>query len=113
ELSERGHQDALHLIERFKTKLSKAAQETISDLYTGILPHIEMDAWINYREHLRLEVQNKYVSKEIGNPDSSWAEAIRESIFVHYRKELEVGIIADLTKKVNHLEQMLLDRSRP
>lgn len=110
ELSEKGNQDALHLVERFKAKLQKCADETISDLYCHLLPHIETDAWTNYRGQLQSVLQNKYVTAETATSEDAWAKLIREAIFVQYRTELEQGIIADLQKRILFLEECLNQR---
>lgn len=109
ELSEQGNQDALHVIERAKSKLQKVAEEAISEIYVNILPHIETDSWINYREECRLALQTKYLNKETASSEDAWAMYIREAIFVQFRSELEQGIIADLQKRIKLLEQQILD----
>lgn len=110
ELSEKGNQDALHLIERFKANLQKVAEEQISNLYCDLLPHIETDSWTNYREECRLALQNKYVKAETANTEEAWASMIREAIFVQFRPELEQGLLADALKRISFLEELLRER---
>lgn len=110
ELSEKGNQDALHLIERFKAELHKVAEHKISELYCNLLPHIDTDAWTNYREECRLALQNKYATKETASTEEAWASLIREAIFMQFRAELEQGIIADLHKRIKFLEELLNNR---
>lgn len=110
ELSEQGNQDALHLIERFKSKVRICAEETISELYCNLLPHIETDSWTNYREQCRLELYKFYVKSETASVEEAWASSVREAIFKEYRAELEKGIIADLNKRISNLEEIIRDR---
>ena len=105
ELSEQGNQDALHLIERFKAKLQKCAEETISELYCDLVPHIETDAWMNYREEIRLAMSKQY--GECLTNEELWARDFREAIFKEHRAELEKGLIADLTARIKSLEEIL------
>jgi len=111
-LSEKGEQEFMELLAKFKREMKQISDHVIGDLYSEVLPYIESDAWLNYREHLRLEVQNKYINKETLTSDEAWAKFIREAIFVQFREELEQGIIRDQQTKIAFLEKCLDDRRR-
>jgi hypothetical protein len=110
ELSEQGNQDALHLVERFKSKLQTVAEEMIGELYCNLIPHIETDAWTNYREECRLALQKEYCQSETASSEQAWAFYVRKAIFVQFREELEKGIIADQVKEIARLREMLNER---
>lgn len=110
ELNEKGNQDALHLVERFKSKLQACASETIGELYCNLLPHIETDSWTNYREECRLELQKYYANAEAMTDEGAWAMYVRKAIFEQFRPELEKGIIADLQKQITQLQTWLNER---
>lgn len=109
-LSEKGHQEALALIESFKKQIKNIADQTIGNVYTEIMPYIESDSWLNYREHLRLEMQNKYLKKETLTTEEAWGKFIREAIFTQFREELEQGIIRDQQERIKTLEKWLDER---
>jgi hypothetical protein len=107
QLSEKGIQEANDLVEHFKKKLTKAAEETICSLYVDIMPHIETDSWLNYREQLRIELQQKYVVKETATSEEAWAMMVREAIYSQFKEDLQNGIIRDLERRIDTLEQLL------
>lgn len=112
ELSEKGQQEAIELVERFKGELKAVAEKAISGLYCDLIPHIETDAWTNYREQLRIELQKHYVQQATVSDEGAWAMYVREAIFKQFRAELEQGVIADLTKRIEFLEKLLNDSRR-
>lgn len=111
ELSDRGNQDAIHLIERYKSRLIKVAEESIGELYVNLAPHIATDAWTNYKEQCRISLYHQYVNIETASQEDAWAMMVRESIFVQFREQLETGLIADLKKRIKNLEEMLDQRT--
>lgn len=101
ELSDKGIQDALYLIERFKSKLQIVANEEIGNLYSGLVPHIETDAWSNYREELRIELEHEYKYSKF---KEEWATNFRRAVFVENREEISKLIESDILKRIKHLE---------
>lgn len=110
-LSDKGNQEFIDLLEKFKKEMKHISEVTIGALYSEILPYIESDSWLNYREALRLEAQHKYVQKETCTSEEAWAKYIREAIFTQFRSELEVGLIKDLQSRITFLEKCLNERS--
>lgn len=109
-LSEQGHKEALDLIENFKKELKHCAEVAIGNLYTEVMPYIESDSWLNYREALRLELQNKYIKEETCTSEEAWAKFVREAIFNQFRAQLERGLIKDLQGRIAFLEKCLNER---
>lgn len=102
-LSEQGKKEAQTLIDNFKKQLTTAAEYAICDLYVNILPeHIEGDAWINYREQLRAELEGKLYKTVTDSTEGRWAQQVRAMI-LHEHKEALVGAL-------NHDLQVEIDR---
>lgn len=112
ELSEQGQKDALRLLEQFRRKMHDLANEVMGNLYVDVLPYLETDAWLNYREKLRLELQNKYVNRETCTSDEAWAKMIREAIFVQFKEELTNGIIKDLQTELDNWKKSYYELQR-
>jgi hypothetical protein len=51
-LPQQGEDEAIKLIELFKTRLKVVADEVIGDLYSDIMPHIESDSWNNFQNDI-------------------------------------------------------------
>lgn len=84
-LSDEAQKEAVALIEDFKKKIEDVANETISTLYTDILPYIESDAWDNYRSQLMQGFMDWNNSKIQGKYDF---KQIRHAIFKQFREEI-------------------------
>lgn len=102
-LSEAGEQEAVRLIESFKDKLKEAANLVIRDLYCDLLPHIESDAWLNFRNQLLDRLQD-YPS--LLNYD---AEKVRKAILEKHRDAIIDGINADLLKENEQLKARIVE----
>jgi len=104
ELAEGGQEEAVALIEHFKTDLEKAAKEAISNLYCDILPYIDSDSWMNFGNailgHLcdyhRLRKHQPYN-----------AQKIRQAIFKQFREEILPDLNQDLVEEVELLKEQL------
>ena len=112
ELSEQGKEQAQALVDKFKKRMTSVANEVLGNLYTDVLIYIETDAWTNYRENIRVAMENKYRQNETATSEDAWARSIREAIYVQFKDELEKGIIADLNKRIKFLEECLESRNR-
>ena len=97
-LSEAGEQEAIRLIASFKDRLKIAADEAIRDLYCDILPFIEGDAWMNFRNHALQHLQD-YPS--LCDFD---AEKVRKAILAKHREAIIVDLNEDLLKKIAELK---------
>ena len=99
ELSEAGHEQALALVESFKDKIKEAANLVIRDLYCDITPHIESDAWLNFRIHVIDHIQD-YPS--LCGFD---AQKVREAILEKHRDAIISDINSDLLKENKQLKE--------
>jgi len=102
ELSEKGNEEAVKLIESFKAKLTSAADDVISELYTDIIPHIESDSWTNYRNDLMSGFTN-YNHRKLQAPHDF--RKIRQEIYKEYREEIIPDLNQDLVKEVETLKE--------
>lgn len=102
--SEKLEKEAQDFIDSFKTKLTKIADETISNLYVNIMPYAETDTWTNYREALRLELEHDY---RFSIFKDDWAKNFRKAIFIENKEELAELISKDLLEKIKKLEDQI------
>lgn len=98
---ERVRKDAEIYIENFIDKMKTVADDILGRMYVDCLPHIETDAWTNYREALRLELEHEY---KYSNFKADWAVNFRRAVFVENREEISKLIEADILKRIKHLE---------
>jgi hypothetical protein len=85
----------------FATKMRDLAAEIIGEIEVKTLPHIETDAWTNYREALRLELEREY---KYSHFKKEWATEFRRAVFVENREEISKLISEDILKRIKHLE---------
>ena len=110
-LPEPGAQEAQELIERFKQQLKTAAEFAFTDFYTNILPYIESDSWLNFRNQM-LEGFLNYNNRKIqGEYDF---KQLRQQIYREFRDEIIKDLDQDnleeierLKREVEHLWEML------
>ena len=103
-LAEGGAEEAQALIESFKKQLSKAAEQASGELYCDIVPHIESDSWVNYRNDLLAGLRD-YRNRTIQG-DYDFAQ-IRQAIYKEYRDELIVDLNQDLVKENDELKRQI------
>lgn len=104
ELSEKGHLEANELLNSFRERMKKIADEVMGELYVNVMPYIETDSWLNYRETLRCELMNKYRTVETCTSEEYWAKSVREAIYKQFNAELKQGIIRDLEEQIEELK---------
>lgn len=94
------------LIENFKTKLKRVAEDTLNDMYTDVAIHAEYDSFRNFENHVRAELRED-LRKEILEQGSvySFAASIRELLLKNHRNELQTAIVKDLQEKLRLSEQ--------
>lgn len=101
--------DAESLIESFRTDLKKAVEEVLSKVYVDYLPHIESDAWMNFRNTVRREIQGDMISevldKEYGKYSFGWYT--RQKIFEEHKDELIALINLDHVAEIERLKEDL------
>jgi hypothetical protein len=105
ELDEQGRTDAVALIEAFKKKMAKVAEEALSDLYCDVLPHIETDAWTNFKNTLLAGLCDYRNSKKYPYEFRS----IRKAIFEQFREEIIADLNQDMVDEIARLKQRLDD----
>jgi len=103
-LADPGAKEAVELIEDFKKKLVSAAEEAISNLYCDIVPHIESDSWMNYRNDLMSGFRNYGNRKIQGQHDF---KAIRAQIYIEFRDDIIADLNQDHLEKIKELEKSL------
>lgn len=96
-LPEQGEQEAQKLIDSFKERIKKAADEVISEFYCDTAMYIESDSWMNFRNEI-MEGFKNYDNRKIQNLYDF--KTIRQSILKHHRAD----IIDDLNQ--DHLEEI-------
>lgn len=104
--------EAVALIERFKAELRKVAENAIGDLYVDVLPHIESDAWTNFRNALMDGFRNYGNRKIQGEYDF---REIRQAILREHRAEIIADLDQDNLARIATLEkevEMLRDDIR-
>jgi hypothetical protein len=104
ELPEGGAEEAQELIEKFKKQLAKVVEDVIGDMYVDIVPHIESDAWTNYRNDLLAGLTNYRNRKIQGDYDFT---RIRRSMYEEYRDEIIEDLNQDLLKENESLKKQI------
>lgn len=108
ELSEVGKEEALKLIESFKTAITKASEDAIGILYTDVLPWVESDSWTNMRNQL-LQALCGY--KTTGYESSYWT-SIRKKILEENYDEIIKDLDKDNLDRISQLEKQIEDSYR-
>ncbi len=102
ELSEDGQNQAQALIDTFKIEMRKAADEILGQLYINIIPHIESDAWTNYRN----DIMSGFRGYDKCHNEHNF-KAIRAEIFKEHREEIIKDLDQDNLAKIKELEEQL------
>jgi hypothetical protein len=104
ELSEEGKKEAQLIIDAFKEKLNKVADEVISEFYCNVAMYIESDAWTNFRNELIDGFKNYDNRKIQGEYDF---KQIRQDIYREYRDEIIQDLNQDLVKENESLKKTI------
>ena len=102
-LNEAGCKEAQDIIDAFKKKISKAAEEAIGDLYVDVGCYIESDSWTNYRNSLLAGLKNYNNRKENRYPFNE----IREQIYKEFREDIIKDLNQDLLAEIKRLEEQV------
>lgn len=105
-LSEEGQREAQELVDAFKVKLKKAAEDVLGELYCDVAVNIESDSWQNYRNKLMAGFRNYSNRKIQGDYDFA---AIRKEIYREFREEIIIDLNQDLVKENESLKKQLED----
>lgn len=93
--------EAQEFIDSFKIKLQEIINIALGEAYVNLMPYIETDAWTNYREALRLELEHEYKFSKF---KSEWAKDFRRAVFVENRDEMQKLIKSDMYERLKFLE---------
>ena len=104
DLAPGGAEEAQALVNAFKIKLTKAAEEAISNLYIDIIPHIESDSWMNFRHDLLSGLKN-YGNRTIQSPYDF--KEIRQAILRLHKDEIVSDLNQDMLERIADLEKQL------
>lgn len=98
---EKLQEEAQAFIDKFRKRMKDIADETLGELYVNVMPYIDTDTWINYREALRSELEHEYKYSRF---KEEWAVNFRRAVFVENREEISKLIEQDVLKRIKHLE---------
>ena len=104
ELPEAGKVEAQKLIDGFKDKLKKAADEAITEMYCDVAVFIESDSWSNYRNKM-MDGFRDYGNRKIQG-DYDFKE-IRQTIYKEFRDEIVEDLNLDLVEEISSLKKQL------
>lgn len=111
DLPEGGAEQAQALVNCFKEDLKKAAEEVLSTLYTDVVPHIQSDSWLNFRNDL-LDALKGYSNVKLKMPHDF--KTIRRNMLRDFHDEIIADLNQDLVEEVaalkTRIEQMQRDR---
>lgn len=99
--SEKIQKEGAEYLAAFAKEMRDLASKIIGEIEVNTLPYIETDAWTNYRETLRLELEHEYKYSGFKN---DWAANFRKAVFVENREEISKLISDDILKRIKHLE---------
>lgn len=103
-LSEKGMEEAQHLIDACVAQALVQLKQGIDEVYTDIVPHIESDSWINFRNDLMAGFRN-YGNRRIQAAYDF--KSIREEIYRDFKSEIESEIrcerITELEARIANL----------
>lgn len=99
--SEEIEKDGAEYLNKFALRMKELAAEIIGDIEVKTLPHIETDAWTNYREALRTDLEHEYKYSQF---KSEWAVNFRRVVFKENRDEISKLISDDILKRIKVLE---------
>jgi hypothetical protein len=102
ELPEVGNAEAMALIEKFKAQMVGAVTQTVGDFYCNIMPHIETDAWTNYRNDLMEGFKNYNNRLVLGEHNF---KEIRQAIYAEYREDIIKDLDQDNLERIAELER--------
>jgi arginyl-tRNA synthetase len=100
-LSEQGQKEAQIIIDRFREKMKKVCDETLSEFYVDVSAYIESDHWTNYRN----QIMNGLKGYE-GDLRYDYKGA-RAVILKEHREEIIKDLNQDLLAEIDDLKAQL------
>lgn len=101
-MSQKFENDMQELIDAFRAKIKKVAEESISDFYTDVTPFAEMDSLTNFRNVLLEDI--------VSSKPSLWGykqKEIRAKILKEHKDEIASLINQDLLNEIERLKSIL------
>lgn len=102
ELNPIGNEEAKVLMDKFKANAKKIIDELLADLYVDLLPEIESDSWMNFRNKIMDGFRN-YNNRHIQNRYDF--KKIRQEIYKEYREDIIKDLDQDNLEKIESLEK--------
>ena len=105
-LSEEGEKEAEQFMQSFKKKMHDIADEVLGEIYVNLLPHIQSDAWMNYRNDMRSELEREYFkNNDWLKSEEIWAQNLRRAFYKQFKDELVDARVRDLEKTIEKLKE--------
>ena len=101
ELTQAGEEGAQRLVDKFKKALKKSAKDVLDDLYVDIIPHIQSDSWLNFRNDLIAGLQD--YGNVLAAEEYNFKE-IRKAIFKEFKAEIIKHLNQDLIEENEELK---------
>lgn len=100
-LSPEGEKEFEQYIELAKTKMRKACEEILGEIYIKLPDWIESDSWMNFR-NTAFDALRDY--PKLNKYD---AQKIRESILANHREQIIADLNQDNLTQIKHLEDRI------
>jgi len=108
EVAKACEEEGERLIESFKLNIKKSIEQILDGVYVDLMPHILSDAWLNYRNVLRHELEREYFSSTKWiKSEELWAKGVRKALYKEYSKELTDARVKDLEETIKVLKEDL------
>jgi len=104
ELTKEAENEAQELINKFKKKLSEAANEVLSELYCEIAFYIGSDSWTNFRKQIVDGFRNYNNRKIQAEYDF---KKIRQEILKEYREDIIPDLNQDMLEEIENLKSTI------
>jgi len=103
-LTEQGEKEAQQIIDSFKEKISKVAEETIQELYCDVALYIESDSWSNFRNEIMDGFKN-YDNRKIQSEYDF--KKIRQAILKNHKEDIIKDLDKDLLLEIKNLKETI------
>jgi hypothetical protein len=103
-LSPEGEAEAQLIMDKFKERMKKIANEALGELYTNVPDWICTDSWTNYRNTM-LEGFQGYKQYSEAHP-YDFAK-LRKTIYEHNKEEIIKDLNQDLVKENEDLKEQI------
>jgi hypothetical protein len=103
-LPEAAMEEAQHLMDGFKERMTKLSEEVLGDLYCHVSAYIESDHWSNFRNQI-LDGLCNYENRKIhGQYDFA---RIRQAILKEHRDAIIEDLNQDMLKEIAALKEQI------